>query len=53
MVRGECTVSSLLYADEVVLLAPDEESLQTQIKIVKEWCRRWRMTLNISKAKEN
>ena len=26
-VCGECVVSSLLYADDIVLLAPDEESL--------------------------
>ena len=50
---GECVVSSLLYADNihVVLLAPDEESLQVQIKIVEEWCRKWRMNLNIAKIK--
>ena len=48
---GECEVSSLLYADDIVLLAPDEESLQVQIKVVEEWCKRWRMSLNIAKTK--
>ena len=48
---GERVVSSLLYADDIVLLAPDVECLQKQIKIVEEWCSRWRMTLNIAKTK--
>lgn len=51
IVCGECVVSSLLYADDIVLLAPDEENLQLQIKIVEEWCQRWRMSLNIAKTK--
>ena len=48
---GECVVSSQLYADDIVLLAPDVECLQKQIRIVEEWCSRWRMTLNIAKTK--
>ena len=36
VVCGECVVSSSLYADDIVLLAPDEESLQAQIKVVEE-----------------
>ena len=36
---GDCIISSLLYADDIVLLAPDEESLQVQIKVVEEWCK--------------
>ena len=49
-VCGECVVSSLLYADDIVLLAPDEESLQVLIKTVEKWCKRWRMSLNITKT---
>ena len=50
-VCGECIVSSLLYADDIVLLAPNEESLEVLIKVVEEWCGRWRMNLNIAKTK--
>ena len=44
-------ISSLLYADDIVLLAPSEESLKVLIKVVEEWCGRWRMNLNITKTK--
>ena len=44
-------ISSLLYANDIVLLAPDEESLHVQIKVVEEWYKRWRMSLNIVKTK--
>ena len=44
---GECAVTSLLYADDIVLLAPDEVSLQLLFDAVEEWCKKWRMTLNI------
>ena len=50
-VCGECMVSSLLYADDIVLVAPDKESLEVLIKVVEEWCGRWRMNLNIAKTK--
>ena len=50
-VCGECVVSSSLYADDIVLLAPDEESLQVLTKTVEKWCKRWRMSLNITKTK--
>lgn len=48
---GDCSVASLLYADDIVLLAPDEQSLQSLLDAVEEWCRKWRMSLNISKTK--
>ena len=51
VVCGKCMVSSLLYADDIVLLVPNEESLQKQIGEVEEWCRGWSMSLNISKTK--
>ena len=51
VVCGENIVSSLLYADDIVLLAPNEESLQEQIMEVEKWCRRWHMSLNIEKTK--
>ena len=51
VICGENMVSSLLYADDIVLLAPNEESLQKQIREVEEWCRGWRMSLNIAKTK--
>ena len=50
---GEQLISSLLYADDIVILAPDEHKLQTLIDIVGGGggCSRWGMTLNVGKTK--
>ena len=40
----------LLYADDIVLIAPDEVSLQMQLNVVYQWCRRWRMLVNEDKT---
>ena len=44
-------VSILLYADDVVLLAPDEESLQRMLNVVNDWCKKWRLCLNFDNTK--
>ena len=36
-------LSILLYADDIVLIAPNEKSLQKIISYIKGWCRKWRM----------
>ena len=46
----DCTISLLLYPDDIVLIAPDEASLQTQLNVVYQWCRRWRMLVNKDKT---
>ena len=46
----DCTISLLLYADDIVLIAPDEVSLQTQLNAVYQWCRRWHMLVNEDKT---
>ena len=40
----------LLYADDIVLIAPDETSLQAQLDAVYKWCRKWRMVVNQDKT---
>ena len=42
---------ALLYADHAVLLAESAEDLQNLINIVDEYCRDWRMLLNLDKSK--
>ena len=42
---------ALLYADDAVLLAESAEDLQNLINIVDEYCRDWRMLLNLDKSK--
>lgn len=33
-------VSTLIYADDIAFIAPDEEKLQKMLNIVNEWCRK-------------
>ena len=46
----DMNVSILLYADDIVLIAPEEESLQKMLDFVAEWCRKWRMSVNSDKT---
>lgn len=48
---GGCLISSLLYADDIVVLAPDENKLGKLIKVVERWCGEWKMALNVQKTK--
>jgi hypothetical protein len=41
---------SLLYADDVVLVANSPEDLQKLIDVVDAFCRKWRMDINIKKS---
>lgn len=41
----------LLYADDIVLIAPSEQSLQLMLDTVHEWCTKWRLTINKDKTK--
>ena len=39
------------YADDLVIVSESEMDLQRLINIVRSWCNRWRLTLNIDKTK--
>ena len=43
-------ISSLLYADDVVLMADSKEDLQVLIDTVDKFCRRWHMDINLKKS---
>ena len=45
-----CNVSILLYADDIVLLSPDEPSLQQMLDVIASWCKKWRMYRNTDKT---
>ena len=47
---GNTQVSILLYADNIVLIADDEQSLQDQLNYLYEWCNKWRLSINNSKT---
>ncbi len=44
-------ISVLAYADDLVLIAENENDLQTLINIVQDWCSKWRLSVNIDKTK--
>ena len=47
---GNTQVSIRLYADDIVLIADDEQSLQDQLNYFYEWCNKWRLSINNSKT---
>ena len=48
---GELIVVCLLYADDLVLVSESPEDLQKMLDILNNWCKRWRLRVNISKSK--
>ena len=40
----------LLYADDIVLIAPDENKLQVMLNFISDWCSKWRMVVNTEKT---
>ena len=43
-------INILLYADDIVIFAENEEDLQSLIYIVQVWCEKWRLEVNLSKT---
>ena len=43
-------LSILLYADDIVLMAPDENALQKMLQFIDGWCKKWRMAINSDKT---
>jgi hypothetical protein len=48
---GSMMVSTLFYADAVVLISDSEINLQRMLDVVHEWCKRWRVLVNTNKSK--
>ena len=47
---ADIDISLLLYADDIVLLAPNDEKLQSVLNVVHKWCRTWGMEINSKKT---
>ena len=47
---GEDLVSLLLYADDLILMAPDGMSLQKMLDSLNTWAIKWRVTINLNKS---
>ena len=43
-------INILLYADDILLLAENEQDLQSLIFIVECWCKKWRLEVNLTKT---
>ena len=41
----------LLYADDIVIFANCAEQLQESLNMLSDYCRRWKLTVNVSKIK--
>jgi len=50
VVFGDSMLTALLYADDIVLTAPNETKLQGLLGVAENWCRTWCMSLNIAKT---
>ena len=44
-------MSSLLFADDIVLISENETNLQKMLDIVYKWCQKWRLSINKDKTK--
>ena len=43
-------VTVLLYADDAVLLAGNEEQVKRGLKVLEEWCKEWAVEVNVEKS---
>ena len=48
---GDRKVGILAYADDIVLIAENENDLQSMLSQICDWCRRWHMAINCNKTK--
>ena len=47
---GDRKVPILLYADNIAILAENEENLQIMLNQPNEWCEKWQLTINNEKS---
>ena len=50
MCRGQL-ISALLYADDAVIFAEDEELMRRGLNILAEWCEEWSVKVNVEKCR--
>ena len=47
----EALINHLLWADDLVLMALDNDSLQRNLNILYSYCEKWELTINMKKTK--
>lgn len=50
-VIGNLKIKALLYADDIVLMAPTATSLQLMINDLEKYCQQWNLKVNLTKSK--
>ena len=48
---NEVKINSLLYADDLALVATSPEDLQLKLNLLHEYCKKWKLNINLSKTK--
>lgn len=48
---GVLNIYLLLYADDIILFGKTPEDLQNALNVLKDYCQRWKLTVNITKTK--
>ena len=48
---GTSQLSILIFADDIALLAENEQDLQSMLNCVHSWCDKWRMAVNLDTTK--
>jgi hypothetical protein len=51
LVVGDVTVTSLLYADNIILVSESEEGLQNGLNVLSKFCSTWKLEVNTNKSK--
>ena len=44
-------ISSLLYADDLIILSQSASGLQNGLNLLSEFCVKWNLTVNLKKTK--
>ena len=47
---GDNVLNLLMYADDIVLVAPTTEAAQRQLDVMTDWCETWGMAINSKKS---
>ncbi len=47
---NDIIISILAFADDIVIIAQNENELQDILHYVEKWCKKWRLKINVDKT---
>ena len=50
-INDDLQIKLLMYADDLAIVSESEEDLQSMVNSLYDWCKKWRMRVNVSKTK--